>query len=120
MLRESVSNSETLFLFSDLQVGSTNHFLSDHSCSVKQVAIRKWILSRNEKPFLVQKILWDKMKVEQQAGLPTYEIIYEHFKKLGEENSVKARKLYAFLYTEKINKVKFWELISDLRVPIYP
>jgi hypothetical protein len=89
-------------------------------CKIEQLAIRKNVISVGEKRFLINNDLWKKMTSVQQAGLYTHEIIYEHFSKLGEENSIKARKVNRYLYSSNINSKDFWSLTKELELPIYP
>jgi hypothetical protein len=88
-------------------------------CKVEQIAIRKNLVVGKEKRFLIRNDFWKQLKPDQQAGLLTHEIIYEHFYKLGEDDSVKARKLNAYLYG-KVDAETFWNLVKELSVPIYP
>lgn len=92
----------------------------DKSCEILQVAIRKKVIGGAEKRFLFDKKIWDTLGTVGQAGLLTHEIIYEHLSKLGETDSVKARKVNRFLYAKITDKAAFWKLIADLEVPIYP
>lgn len=89
-------------------------------CQVLQIAIRKAKIISNEKPFIICEDLWKQLSPLHQAGLLTHEIVYEHLAKLGEEDSVKARKINRFLYQSEIKKEEFWKLIKDLEVSIYP
>lgn len=89
-------------------------------CEVKQIAIRKPEKTESEKRFIIRQDLWKLLEPTHQAGLLSHEIIYEHFLKLGEKDSVKARKLNRYLYQEKFNSDQFWHFIQDLEIPIYP
>jgi hypothetical protein len=93
----------------------------DPQCKVEQIAIRKAKALPGEKRFLIRKDLWDSLPATHQAGLLTHEIVYEHLTKLGEENSVKARKINRALYQNPpLDKNQFWKLIKNLELPIYP
>lgn len=91
---------------------------SSPHCKVTQIAIRRHNPTGSEKRFLVSKDLWTKLSPADKAGLLMHEIIYEHFSKLGEWNSVKARKVNALLFSGKIESEKFWGLLKELRLPI--
>jgi hypothetical protein len=90
------------------------------NCEILQTAIRRAQIVSSEKRFLIRQDLWNQMAPLQKAGLLTHEIIYEHLAKLGEENSIKVRKLNAFLYSKNSKKEDFWNLVKELEVPIYP
>lgn len=90
------------------------------NCKIIQIAIKKDQVIAQEKRFLIREDLWKKMSPSHQAGLLTHEIIYEHLAKLGEVDSIKARKLNAYLYANEINKNDFWIYMKTLKVPIYP
>lgn len=90
------------------------------SCKVYQIAIRKPKIIGNEKRFIIRNDLWKRLPPIHQAGLLTHEIIYEHLAKLGETDSVKARKINSYLYSNAITASGFWNLIKDLELPIYP
>lgn len=90
------------------------------SCQVVQIAIRRHQTSGKEKRFIVRNDLWDDLPPLHRAGLLTHELIYEQFSKLGEKNSVKARKLNRYLYQDRINAEEFWKFIQELEVPVYP
>ena len=94
---------------------------ADRKCRVEQIAIRRKNPGSDEKRFLVSKDLWEKLDPANQAGLLLHEVIYEHFSKLGEEDSTKARRLNSTLFSAgKPGKEKFWAMIKEMRVPIYP
>lgn len=90
------------------------------NCSILQIAIKKNLKSKAEKRFIIREDLWKQLSSTDKAGLLMHEIIYEHFAKLGEENSIKARKFNRFLFAASVNKKDFWALIKDLQLPIYP
>lgn len=89
------------------------------SCEVLQVAVRKAVSTSSEKRFVIDTELWDAMGPYDQAGLLAHEIIYEHLSKLGETDSIKARKLNQFIFSNKDMK-GFWKLVKELEIPIYP
>jgi hypothetical protein len=93
---------------------------SQKNCKIRQVAIRRRDPIGDEKRFLVSKDLWDRLDPVNQAGLLVHEIAYEHLSKLGEEDSSKARKINAMLFSGKMEGEKFWATIKELRLPIYP
>lgn len=90
-------------------------------CSIQQIAI----YNKNKKAskeFVIDKTLWDHMNATNQAGLILHELIYQHFSRLGEKDSIKARQINAFLFDKDFHKVKpskFWEKIRELKIPIY-
>lgn len=92
------------------------------NCKLRQLVIRRTETDDVTKPFLFDEDLWKVMNPGQQSGLLLHEIVYEHFWKLGEPNSVKARKITAYLASEKAAKdtpEEFWSLIKSLKLPIY-
>lgn len=96
---------------------------NDEACDVKQIVIRTERLEASDKLFLVDKLLWAKLDNRDQAGLISHEIIYEHFSKIGSDDSRKARRLNALIFSEDFEKMsegKFWLFIKDLALPIYP
>ncbi len=92
----------------------------EKNCHIYQIAIRKPIIQAGEKRFLIRKDLWNQLTPVHKAGLLSHEIIYEHLSKLGETDSIKARKLNTLLYSANVKKQEFWKLIKDLELPIYP
>ena len=96
------------------------HLYLPIGCQILQIAIRKPDVTSLEKRFLVREDLWKQLDSTHQAGLYTHEIIYEHLLKLGEEDSVKARKMNSYLYAANFDKAGFWKLIKELKIPIYP
>lgn len=92
----------------------------DSACEVRQAAIRKNIVSGNEKRFLVDKEIWDQMDAINRAGLIYHELFYEYMFKLGESDSYKTRKFIQLLFAEKFKEADFWSLAAALKVPIYP
>ncbi|MEZ0391822.1 MAG: hypothetical protein ACAH59_06375 [Pseudobdellovibrionaceae bacterium] len=69
-------------------------------CQLSQVAMRKIKKLPLSMNFMIDKSLWENLSSTQKAGLLSHEIIYEHFSKLGESNSRKAREFNAFLFSE--------------------
>ena len=104
-----------------LEVPDSKHLFKPlaKDCDVVQIAVRKKLVTASEKMFLIRKDLWQQLQPSHQAGLLTHEIIYEHLSKLGEENSIKARRINAFLYAKKSKMNEFWNLIKELEIPIY-
>jgi hypothetical protein len=92
----------------------------DKNCEVQQSAIRKEESLPNEKRFVIDKKLWDRLDSRNKSALIVHEIIYEHLNKLGETTSVKARKTVVYLYNDQINSKEFWNLVKSLKLPIYP
>lgn len=92
------------------------------SCQIKQIAIRKNLSLATEKKFIIDNTQWKKLDVLNQTALVFHEIIYEHFYKLGEKDSVKARKLNAYLFSDRFlqaSKDEYWKTLKELKVPIY-
>jgi hypothetical protein len=95
---------------------------SEKDCAVKQIAIRRNEPDLNGKRFVIDQNLWNKLSPRGQAGLIMHEVIYEHLYKLGEEDSVRARKLNAYLFSNKVfadSPDTYWKFIKDLNLPIY-
>lgn len=101
-------------------INDSEHLVLPKDCQLKQAAIRKNSTAKNEKLFLFDNDNWQEMDSLNKAALIMHEIIYDHFYKLGERNSIKVRKVNALLFSKNFNKKQFWELIQDLKLPIYP
>lgn len=94
----------------------------DPACAVMQIAIRRREVGLEGKRFVVDENLWNKLSPRGQAGLILHEVIYEHLAKLGEEDSIRARKLNAYLFSNKVfadSQDSYWKFIKDLNIPIY-
>lgn len=94
----------------------------DRACKLEQAAIRKEIVSSDEKRFVFDENAWKAFAPRSRAGLLSHEIIYEYFYRLGETDSRKARKLNELLWRDdfaKMSKEKYWEFIRELKLPIY-
>lgn len=94
----------------------------EKGCSVQQIAIRRKEKGLEGKRFIVDEVLWNSLSPRGQAGLIMHEVIYEHLYKLGEEDSVRARKLNAYLFSNKVfadSQDSYWRFISNLNLPIY-
>ena len=89
-------------------------------CKLYQIAICKNTITKEEKRFIVDEALWKDMNVINRAALISHEIIYEHLFKLGESNSVKGRKIVGIIFSKDLESKKFWKLIQELEVSIYP
>lgn len=104
-------------------VSDSKHIFSpaQKDCKIQQIAIRKNVAGLGSR-FIINKDLWDKLPELDRAALILHEIIYEHFYKLGEQDSVKARQVNAYLFSEKSrsdNKQVFKKLLQELKLPIY-
>ncbi|MBX2994176.1 MAG: hypothetical protein KF681_05130 [Bdellovibrionaceae bacterium] len=110
---------------SDVDLTKTNdtlHLASPKGCELKQLAIRRVQKDSLSKDFMIDREMWDLMDESGRTALTLHEIVYDHFAKLGEKNSVKARKITGYLLSEKSFKDKpedFWKLIGELSLPIY-
>lgn len=94
----------------------------DKGCVLKQAAIRKNISLDKSTRFLVAKDIWEQMDEFNKAGLIVHEIVYEHFFKLGENHSVKARQFVALLFNNKLemmSEAEYWDLLQKNEIPIY-
>jgi hypothetical protein len=92
----------------------------DKSCHLYQIAIRKKSKTENEKRFLIDKKLWNKLDEVNKAGLISHEIIYEHLSKLNEKNSINVRKINRFIFSQNSKENDFWKLIQELKIELYP
>ena len=121
-LKEISKEIEYMSKVSLIDIKDSKHLFKplENECQVLQITIRKAKTISNEKPFLIREDLWKQLSPLQQAGLLTHEIIYEHLAKLGEEDSIKARKINRFLYQSEFKKEEFWKFIKELELPIYP
>lgn len=91
-------------------------------CRIEQAAVRRNIAEDDGKRFIVDQHIWARMNDESKAGLVLHEIVYEHLYKLGEENSVKARKLVGYYLSEdfqKTDKNAYWKRVEKLKLPLY-
>lgn len=95
---------------------------ADKNCSIQQIAIRRREAGLDGKRFIVDESLWNQLSARGQAGLIMHEVIYEHFAKLGEADSVRARKLNAYIFSNKVfadSPDSYWRFIKELNLPIY-
>jgi hypothetical protein len=103
-------------------IEDSSEIIERKDCTLVQAAVRKNEVSYGEKRFVIQKSLWDKMDSRHKAGLILHEVIYEHFFKLGEFNSVKARKVNALLFSSSLSKMtthQFYANLQKMDLPIY-
>lgn len=94
----------------------------DKNCSVQQITIRRKEKGLDGKRFIVDETLWNQLSPRGQAGLILHEVVYEHLFKLGEEDSVRTRKLNAYLFSNKVfadSQDSYWRFIKELNLPIY-
>ena len=94
----------------------------DKNCEVRQIAIRRNEASVVTKRFVIDEKLWKKPSERDKAGLILHEIIYEHLFKLGEEDSVKARSINGYIFSDKAfqdGPETYWKMIKDFKLPIY-
>lgn len=94
----------------------------DKKCKMLQIAVRKNQKSTQGKRFIIDQELWNALDSQNKAALLTHEIVYEHFFKLGMNDSATAREFNRFLFEErftKMTKKEFWAFIASLKVPIY-
>lgn len=103
-----------------VDINDSEHLFLPKDCVLQQAAIRKNISAKNEKLFLFDEYNWNKLDPLNKASLVMHEIIYDHLYKLGERNSLKVRKINALLFSKDFSSKKFWSLIQDLKLPIYP
>jgi hypothetical protein len=92
----------------------------DDTCKIVQLAIRRDKVVEGEKRFQIRKDLWDQLSSVGKAALVMHELLYQHFSRLGEKDSRAVRTINRLLFAKEYESKKFWKLIKDLRVPIYP
>lgn len=120
-MRKELSFREGIAL---TEVDDSEHVFkpADKNCAVKQIALRKNNVAPGEPRFIVNKDYWEKLAPVDRAGLVLHEIIYEHFFKLGEKNSVKARAFNARLFAQRFETDsvdEYWKFVAGLKVPLY-
>ncbi len=102
---------------------SEHAYLPDESgCSLRQIVIRQNVPVA-DKQFLVDQKLWNELSPGGRAGLIMHEVVYEHFYKLGETTSAKARRLNGLIFSPDLAAMspgKFWLFVKNLEVPLYP
>ncbi|MES2801824.1 MAG: hypothetical protein V4654_04985 [Bdellovibrionota bacterium] len=103
-----------------VDINDSEHLFLPKDCVLQQAAIRKNVTTKNEKTFLFDEDNWNQLDALNKAVLIMHEIIYDHLYKLGERNSIKVRKINALLFSKNFSKKQFWDLIQDLKLPIYP
>lgn len=101
-------------------IKDSNEFYIPKNCELVQIAIRKKTPDKKEKKFIIDQDLWNKLSDLQKAGLISHEIIYEHFAKLGQTDSMNVRKVNRFVFSKNPTASDFWNLIQDLKIPLYP
>jgi hypothetical protein len=95
---------------------------SDKNCKLKQIALRRAEAASTQKRFVIDETFWNQMAPVSQAGLLMHELVYEHFFKLGETDSVKARTMNAYVFSPDLESggpEGYWKLIQSLKIPIY-
>lgn len=107
-----------------VDIKDSNHVFepSDKHCQLKQIAIRRKNIFGRQARFVVNKKYFDHLSSVHQAGLIWHEMVYEHYVKLGEKDSAKARAFNVALFSKDIetqSKEDFWKFIQSLKVPIY-
>jgi hypothetical protein len=109
----------------DIEIQSSNDSKLKETplgCRLVQIALRKNDVSSIEQKFIFSKTYWDRLALADQAGLLVHEIVYDHFYKLGEQDSLKARKLVAYLMSARIeqdSKDEVQSFVRSLKVPLY-
>ena len=101
---------------------SDNLITPIEKCKIEQVAILKKKVLFNDKKFLVDERIWNKLNETQKAGLIFHELIYEYFADLGEKNSVNVRALNSFLFSDKLSVISstdYWKFIQSMKIPHY-
>jgi hypothetical protein len=98
------------------------HVVSPKNCKIKQLAVRRKAADSLTNEFIIDKDLWEKMDENNKTALTLHEIVYRHLSKLGETNSINARKLTGYFLSQKAfadTPDQFWALIKELQLPIY-
>ena len=121
---EFLYNTQFVSNGSLVDIKDSNNLISipSKNCKIEQIAIFKKKVLSNEKKFLINEVLWKKLSETHKAGLIIHELIYEYFSDLGEKDSVNARALNTFLFSEKFSKTNtedYWKFIQSMKVPHY-
>ncbi len=74
-------------------IKDSQHIALPKGSRLKQVAHFKDNDGSGEVKLYIDKTIWNKLDAFNKAALILHEIIFEHFRLLGEKNSIKARKL---------------------------
>jgi len=90
--------------------GVTLPDINDHAyvpketnCKIEQVAIQRLTSFPEAKKYIVRKDYWDRLSVDDRAGLILHEVIYEEALRLGHKNSMNARYLNALFSSQKLD-----------------
>jgi hypothetical protein len=92
-------------------------------CQVEQLVIRTETAFPEQKLYTVSKDLWDRLNRVQQAGIILHEVIYGETSRLGQLNSIKARYLNGWIFSDRFKKIKFSDykqLIDRVGLPYEP
>lgn len=93
------------------------------NCKLIQTAIRRKTFHPSEKPYLIDKRIWDQWDTDNQAGLVIHEMAWGEMFERGQNDSSNARKFVALLastFFEKITPKDYQLLIGNLFKVIHP
>lgn len=107
-----------------VDISDSHHLFKPASgdCKILQAAVRKNYSMKDKSRFIINQTLWGQLNEVHKAGLLMHEIVYEHFYKLGEKDSIKARQFVALYFSPEFETMKvndYFKALRDAKIPIY-
>lgn len=99
-------------------ISDSKHLLRKKGCEIEQVIIYTPPIFPGDKPYLVNKEIWDYMDTTNKAGIVLHEAIYFEAIAANHVNSIKTRYFNTLIATKgglaSMDSKKFHHLISEL------
>lgn len=119
--REHVANflSEALFLKDAhlIDIPDSDHIAIPQGCRIEQIANQSKPLYPEDKRFIIDQNLWDRLGSDDHAGLILHEVIYREAIEMGHQNSVSVRILTSNITSRKIEEMsveRFTRFLGEL------
>jgi hypothetical protein len=88
-------------------------------CKTKQMAIRREKPLPGQKDFVIDQDLFKQLSTVDKAGLYVHELLYEHFHKLGANDSRAVREINRDLFAKDFDEKALKTTVEKLKVPSY-
>ncbi|MGE3260162.1 MAG: hypothetical protein AB7K68_00125 [Bacteriovoracia bacterium] len=89
-----------------VDVPDSNHIVIPRNCELRQVAIQRKPQFPEERFYLIDATIWNRMSVRDQASLMLHEIIYTDTLERGQVNSIRARYFNSYLSAAALLQLK--------------
>lgn len=88
-----------------VDIPDSGHLFIPDGCSIRQAAVNRIVKFDNEKTFIFDEKIWEKLSEADKIALVVHEIVYHAAAEMGHQNSIISRYLVSWLLSKEFSEV---------------